>query len=111
MPPPSEDVAQKIIEEINEGSEVKKTINAVVYRPDYMDFLVLVNGRFHCEVREKLITDYLAFDKNPDVIREIRYLMEHALEYEDWELEEAGLKPKEGDEKSAVDDSDKYDFL
>ena len=89
--PKSADEVKVILEDILRESKLERDIGSVTYRDDYQDYQVLVDGRFHCEIREKLIADYVGFNKNKDVVRNIRFLLEHAVEYEEWELEELDL--------------------
>lgn len=108
--PHSEEEARKAIEEVMAEFEIKRTLDVVYYREDYQDYLLLLDKRFHAEIRGKLIEDYYKFSKDADIKRNIRFLLEHPVEYEDWELEDMGV-PVDNDDKPAVDDKDKYDFI
>ena len=101
-----------------------KKVTEVYYREDYMDFLVIIDEKAHCQVRQKLIKDFIADPQNEDVINEIGFLLEHAALFEEWEDEEtmatgdgkSGGKREDatpgGKDKGGivVDDSADYDF-
>ena len=91
----SEDKIQKMVEELLVEAALKRKVNVVVYRPDYMDYQVVMDGSHHCELREKLF-DLIIKDNDPkgDARREIKYLLQNALEYEEWEKDD--IIAKEG---------------
>ncbi|MEW5894489.1 MAG: hypothetical protein AB1650_01855 [Candidatus Omnitrophota bacterium] len=79
---------EQVLERITEFAKeinLRRTIDGVIYRNDYLDYQVLMDDRFHAELREKLI-DVLFTDPNhADTRREITYLLRHAFEFEEWE--------------------------
>ena len=106
----SEEKVQEVLTKIAQEMELGKKVSTVMWRDDYMDYVIVLDLSHHCEIREKLIDDYFNH-YHEDVLREIKFLLSHAPEYEDWEKEDlAGPSADAGDEKTAIDDSDQYDF-
>ena len=99
-----EDKIQKVIEELLAEAELKRTVNVVVYRPDHMDYQIVMDGSHHCEFREKLF-DVIFVNKDPkgDAKREIKYLLQNAVEYEEWEKEDIIAKEGGGDGPMQID--------
>lgn len=86
---------EKFVAEIQLG----KAVHSVHYREDYLDYMIVFEGGFHCELREKLI-DTLFKERNPDLVREVTYLMKKAPKFEDWEDNPADMQTPSDDEGS-----------
>ena len=104
----SEDKVREMVQKIIDEMNLPRKISQVIYRDDYMDYRIILDGTHHCPIREKLVNIYLK-DQDEDIRREIEFLLSHAVELEEWEKEEA---TEGGDYKSdiAVDNSQDYDF-
>jgi len=102
----SEEKILEVLEAVVNKIRLKKAITDLSFRADYEDFVVILDDDFHCEIREKLLDNYIQ-TKSSDFLREIRFRLEHATEYEEWEK---NTPPPPAEEKTEVDDSDKYDF-
>ena len=105
----TEDKIKKAVEGFLKEAELPKKVTRISYRPDYMDYQVVLDGSHHCELREKLFQIYFTNnDKDGDAQREIKYLLQNAMEYEDWEKEnETDNKSRAsdaGEDKIGVDD-------
>jgi len=128
------EILNQVIKEVNDSS-FKEEIKAIVYREDYQDYVVVLSNFCYSEIREKLILDYNEY-KHEDVRREIMFKLKHAVQLEEWQLEEMGLSGEFSEEditgsvtkdgkgstnqmsdeeeekrKIAVDDDDKYDWI
>ncbi len=68
-----------------EEIKLKQPIDGVIYREDHQDYQVILDTNFHCEIREKLIDIIMTDPKHADTRREITFLLQHPMEYEDWE--------------------------
>jgi hypothetical protein len=102
-----EDKVKKLLEELLAEAGMNRKVNVVVYRPDYMDYQVVMDGSHHSELRQKLFE--LIFTNNDpkgDAKREIKYLMQNAMEYEEWEKEDIIAKEGGGggDDKMKIED-------
>lgn len=77
------EVLAAIIKELN----LKVQLEEIAYRVDYQDYQVNFENTHHCEIREKLIDDYLRLTGEPqaDAKREIVYIVSHLVAWEDWE--------------------------
>ncbi|MCK5213755.1 MAG: hypothetical protein KAR05_00190 [Candidatus Omnitrophica bacterium] len=107
---PNEEAVFKVLQEINvKDMDNRVTINEVYYRPDYQDYQIIVNTRYHCEIREKLFLDY-AQHEHPDIKREIIFRLDNLMEFEDWEdgPDSGGGEP--ASDGMVIDDSEKYDI-
>ncbi len=69
------------------GSQIKidRPIEGVVYREDYQDYQVLLEGNYHVEIREKLIDVLFKDPKHSDTLREVSFLLHHPVAFEEWE--------------------------
>lgn len=65
--------------------KLKQPIDGVIYREDYQDYQVILDNTFHCEIREKLIDLIMTNPKHSDTRRDITFLLQHPVEYEEWE--------------------------
>lgn len=103
----SEDKVQKVVEDLLAEAALKRKVDVVVYRVDYMDYQVVMDGSHHSELREKLFE--LIFTNNDptgDAKREIKYLLQNAMEYEEWEKDDIIAKEGGGGEENIkVDDT------
>lgn len=103
-----EDKIQKVIEELLAEAGLKREVNVVVYRKDYMDYQTVMDGTHHAELREKLF-DLILGNNDPkgDARREIKYLLQNAVEYEEWEKDDIIAKEGGGggEENIKVDDT------
>ena len=113
----SEEKAMEIIKRIAGHIGLPRQIQEVCYREDYMDYQVLLDENHHCEIREKLIDTYVNTKGGvvkSDVEREIRFRLENAIEFEEWEERQPRKEGQQqaGEKKGdvAVDDSANYDF-
>jgi hypothetical protein len=107
--PFSDEKVQALLEEAMRTAGVKRRIDAVLYRDDYQDYVIVLDNDYHCEIREKLIEDYDRF-RNKDIVRQIKFLLEHAVLYEEWEKPGNQVaRPADGGDV-VVDDSEKYDI-
>ncbi len=104
----SEDKVEELLQEIIKEANLKRSLNDVTYREDYQDYRVIVNDVCRCEIREKLIQDYIEFH-HKDTFNEICYLMEHAVVDEELQYEKEMSKGDGPD--GVVTDDNKYDFL
>lgn len=75
------DYLTSLAEEVKLG----KAIDGVIYRDDYQDYQVILDDNFHIELREKLIDIIMENPKHADTRREIIFLLQHAVEYGEWE--------------------------
>ena len=101
-----EEKIQKVVEELLVEAALNRKVNVVVYRPDYMDYQVVMDGSHHSELREKLF-DLILTNNDPkgDARREIKYLLQNAMEYEEWEKDDIIAKEGGGgEEKIKIDD-------
>ena len=96
--------------------KLPREVSGVIYREDYQDYQVIIADDYHCEIREKLFNDFVQL-KHVDARREIVYLMQNAVLFEEWERPDTGQQGGssgggggQGEGKIVVDDSDKYDF-
>jgi hypothetical protein len=111
--PVNEKRAREIISGIAQQINFQKKITEIYSRADYQDYQVLLDGEYHCEIREKLVDDYDTF-KVDDVRREIVFRLENAEKLEEWdERRYRKSAPADAVDKDhvAVDDKDKYDFM
>ena len=116
MPYPEEKI-KKVVEELLLEASSPRKVDVVVYRPDYMDYQVVMDGSHHSELREKLF-DLIIKDQDPkgDARREIKYLLQNALAYEEWEkediIDQAGGAGDQGgpakENKIGLDDKDLF---
>jgi|GEM_PF-3545847 len=108
--------AQEIINAIIKGMETeskfKKKILRVRYREDYQDYRIVLDDNTHCEMREKLIHDIIAFQAGGtaskelvlaarDTKNEIQFRLLHAIPLEEWEEDPTETKPKSKDDQIA----------
>ncbi|MFA5087913.1 MAG: hypothetical protein WC552_02625 [Candidatus Omnitrophota bacterium] len=93
----SEEKAEQILQDVLRKGECEVKIRAIVYREDYKDFLVVVGKAHYCQIREKLITDYIEF-QHIDVQNEIIYLFNHPLELDEFQKAEMGITDDDIDE-------------
>jgi len=103
--PRDEEKAREIIEELARESDNSQKITDIVYRPDYMDYQVVLDNTHHCEIREKLI-DTIEGDKSGDVRREIKDLITNAIEFEDWEQPAEASSGGDDSDRMIIDDED-----
>ena len=90
-----EEKIQKVIEELLAEAGIKREVDVVVYRKDYLDYQVVMDGSHHSELREKLFELMLTNnDPKGDARRELKYLLKNAAEYEEWEKDD--IIAKEG---------------
>ena len=98
-----EDKVKEAIETFFKEDEISRQITRLSYRPDYMDYQIVLDGTHHCELREKLFQIHFSnVDKGGDAKREIKYLLQNAMEYEDWEKEDEAA----GQGRQAIPDPD-----
>ncbi len=104
-----EEKVSRMIQKILEEMGLKRQVSQVVYREDYQDYRVILDGTHHSPIREKLV-NILMENEDEDVRREVEFLLSHAVELDEWEREEAAAEG--GDYKSdvSVDNSADYDF-
>ena len=129
-----EEKVQTILQNLCTEAQLKKKIRAIVYRKDYADYLAVVGSSHYCDIREKLINDYVQH-KHEDVKREIIYKLNNPTELDEFQKAEFGIEDDEIDEdtlsdqankdgkgsvgsgnqdekkKIAVDDDEKFDWL
>lgn len=111
--PVNEKRAREIISGIAQKINLAREITEIYSREDYQDYQVLLDGEYHCEIREKLVDDYDTF-KVDDVRREIIFRLENAEKLEEWdERRYRKSTPTQEQDKDhvEVDDKDKYDFM
>ena len=104
------DRVKNIVEKIIGEMGLNRKVTRVVYRNDYQDYRVILDGTHHCPIREKLVNVFVE-NQDEDVKREIEYLLSHAPELDEWDREEEATT-EGGDYRSdvAVDNSADYDF-
>ncbi len=105
--PIKDDKAKEIVESIAREMGFSRKVTRVSYRQDYQDYQVVLDENFHCEIREKLIQTYLT-KQDGDAKREIKFQLQHAKEFEEWEKDEP---PPKKEDKMVIDDKEKYDFI
>jgi hypothetical protein len=99
-----EDKVKQTVEEFLKEAGLSQKVTRISYRPDYMDYQVVLDGTHHCELREKLFQIHFTNnDKDGDAKREVKYLLQNAMEYEDWEKENEAGPPSE--DRIGVDDT------
>ena len=100
------DVIQTVVKEMG----LARQVSQVVYRSDYQDYRVFLDGTHHCPIREKLIHVFLENKEEEDVRREIEFLLSHPSELEEWEREEEETQGGDYKNDVSVDNSADYDF-
>lgn len=101
----NEQKAKEIIEMVAGESGGGRRITGIIYRPDYMDYQVILDDTHHCEIREKLIDTFEA-DKSGDVRREIKDLIINAVEFEEWEQPAEAANGAGESDAMIIDDED-----
>ena len=104
----SEDKVKALLQDIIAEAGLKRKLNEVIYREDYQDYRLILDDVHRCEIREKLVQDYIEF-RHKDTCNEMCYLMEHAIIDEELEYEK-GLSGGDGPD-GMISDDNKYDFL
>ena len=104
----SEDKVKELLQGLITEANLKHKLNEVTYREDYQDYRVILDDVRRCEIREKLVQDYIDF-RHKDTFKEMCYLMEHAVIDEELQYEK-GVSGADGSEGMIMDDN-KYDFL
>ena len=117
MPHPEEKI-KKLVEDLLLEAASSRKVDVVIYRRDYMDYQIVMDGSHHSELREKLF-DLIFTNKDikGDAKRELKYLLQNASAYEEWEKEDIinqaggtggeGGAPK-GDDRIGLDDKDMF---
>jgi hypothetical protein len=88
--PHSEEKVLEIIKGIAAEIKFTRKIESATYRADWQDYQIIMDGTFHCEIREKLI-DVLADDTIKDKVlrgdsrKEVEFRLSNPVEFEDWE--------------------------
>ncbi len=80
--------------------KLKQELTEIAYRIDYQDYQVVFDDSHHCEIREKLINDFMA-TKNGDAKKQIQFKLTHLIAWEEWEKP---VKPTQQDDKPVVED-------
>src|SRR3989338_9104627 len=80
--------------------KLKQELTEIAYRSDYQDYQVILDDNHHCEIREKLIEDFMS-TKSGDAKKQIQFKLGHPIAWEDWERP---VKPVSQDDKPVVDD-------
>lgn len=65
--------------------KLKRSIEGVVFREDYGDYRVYMEGNFHIEIREKLIDTIITQPQHADTRRDVAYLLNNVVMFEEWE--------------------------
>ncbi len=81
--------------------KLKRDIEGVIFREDYEDYRVYLEGNFHIEIREKLIDTIIKHPKHADTRREIAYLLNNSVMFEDWEHD--GVEKAKGEAGIEID--------
>ncbi|MFP4473432.1 MAG: hypothetical protein ACLFPX_06160 [Candidatus Omnitrophota bacterium] len=79
-----ENVLDRLLE-FSQQIKMEKPIEGVIYREDYQDYQVLIEGNQHIELRKKLIDILMDDPKHKDTCREVKFLLNHPVEFEEWE--------------------------
>jgi len=119
----SEEKVAGILEGIVKDNKLDLRISAVVYRPDYQDYFVVVGRVLYCEIREKLFELY-GGNKNSDAYREIVFRLKHPVELDEWRKMQYGIEDdedgidgsgvngnKKEEKKIEVDDKESNDWV
>jgi hypothetical protein len=104
----SEDKVKALLQDIIKEANLKRTLTEVMFREDYQDYRVILDDVCRCEIREKLVQDYIEFH-HKDTFNEMCYLMEHAIVDEELQYEKD--LSSGGGPDGVVTDDNKYDFL
>ncbi len=107
--PTRDEKVYAVIESIVNEIKLARQITDIYYRSDYLDYQIILDNHYHCEIREKLIETYFE-NKDEDIKREIVFLLEHAEKYEEWEDKSPQQPTKPPESDIVIDDSEKYDF-
>lgn len=87
---------------IVKAMNLKQELSEISYRIDYQDYQVVFDETHHIEIREKLIEDYMR-TKDEDALREMQYLLNHLIAWEEWE------NPNPPSSKKGTDDGMQID--
>ena len=82
MPPGDQQVAeffQKVVQDL----KLTKKIENITYRADSQDYQIIFDDRCHAELREKIVEQSLA--DNRDARKEVEFRLKHAPKFEEWE--------------------------
>lgn len=104
--------AKDAVESIANDLKFSKPLTEIIYREDYGDYQVIIDDNLHCEIRERLIEEYIK-TKHVDIRKEIFFRLEHAVEFEEWEQPESSKQSQGGGDYRGdvvVDDSANYDL-
>ena len=80
--------------------KLKQELTGIAYRIDHQDYQVVFDDTHHCEIRDKLITDFMT-TKNGDAKRQIQFQLRHLIAWEDWEKSSS---PAPKDDKMEVEE-------
>ncbi len=81
--------------------KLKRGVEGLIYREDYRDYRIYLEGNFHIEIREKLIDLLMKNPKHGDTRRELTFLLENALAFEEWESD--GVEKARGEAPIEID--------
>lgn len=101
----SAEEVMKTLQEIAQDMKLDKHLSQVICREDYADYQVVLDGTHHCEIREKIMDVYIT-DKDKDVLKEIKFRLEHAALYEEWERLDADKRGAGGDNETGSGEID-----
>ncbi len=107
-----EEKAKTLLENIVAQLDLKVKISGVMYRDDYMDYFVVVNDEYYCEIREKVIDTYLV-KPDADLLKDIRFRLANLTFFEELAHEHnARQEGGGGDDKGdiVIEDAQKYDL-
>ena len=82
-------------------TKLKRPVEGVVFREEYSDYRIYLEGNFHAEIREKLIDMLVKHPKHGDTRREISFLLENAVMFEEWESD--GVAQAKGEAGIEID--------
>ena len=80
--------------------KLKQELTGIAYRIDHQDYQVVFDDTHHCEIRDKLINDFMS-TKNGDAKKQIQFKLNHLVAWEDWEKPD---RPTQQDDSLVVDD-------
>ena len=97
MPVSCEEI-YNIIQKIATANKIENEIETVEHRSDYGDYRITLippgfktedelslEGKFHCEIREKLIDELVEKPNHGDSIREVTFKLKHVVEYTEFD--------------------------
>ena len=83
MPQQNDQQVAEFFQKVVQDLKVAKKIESINYRGDSQDYQIIFDDRSHAELREKIIEQSLA--NNRDARKEVEFRIKHAPKFEEWE--------------------------